>query len=139
MNTTSRARRILSALDNFRVYSGGGEELGIFKDAGLGDLIGFYCNPGTQAVLVGVFVDGLSWFDKNLVIRVQFSEILEASLIDGKESEGILLATRDGRQLNLPIKGVRGRFYDSMEVLRFVDRAMQDLKDDARAGLKRSS
>ena len=84
--------------------------------------------------MVGVFDHGLVWTGSGGLITLRFSEIAEASLVSGKESEGLLLTTRDGQQIQLPIKGQRGRFYDSMEMLRFVDRVMQDLKDGSPVG-----
>lgn len=134
MNTAIRAHRILAALTNYEKVDRESDRLSMFGNAGLGELIGCYRNPGPQTEMVGVFDHGLVWTGSGGLITLRFSEIAEASLVSGKESEGLLLTTRDGQQIQLPIKGQRGRFYDSMEMLRFVDRVMQDLKDGSPVG-----
>jgi len=76
--------------------------------------------------VIGIFTNGLIWFEGNNWVELRFSDISE--LVLGKESEGLLLKIRDGRQLQLPVRGQRGRFFDSMEMLRFLDRVIEDLR-----------
>jgi hypothetical protein len=78
--------------------------------------------------MVGIFVDGLAWFENSQVVSVRFDDIDDVALLNGKESKGLLLTLRDSKKRQLPVKGHRGRFFDSMEMLRFLARVTQDLK-----------
>jgi hypothetical protein len=62
------------------------------------------------------------------LVELPFPDISELVLVNQKESEGLLLTARDGRRLQLPVKGQRGGFFDSMPMLRFLDRVIQDLR-----------
>jgi hypothetical protein len=127
MNTAIRVHRILAALENYQ-NAGQGDDWSSKSFGGhLGDLIGCYRNPDSQNDMVGIFVDGLAWFENSQAVNVRFDDIADVSLLNGKESEGLLLNLLDGKKLQLPVKGHRGRLFDSMEMLRFLDRVIQDL------------
>jgi len=129
MNAAIRAHRILAALANYQKAEYANDWLAKLADDRLGKLIGCYRNPVPQVDVIGIFTNGLAWLDNGgHEITIPFAEIIEVTLPAGKESEGLLLRTQDGRQLQLPIRGQRGRFFDSMEVLRFLDRVMGDLR-----------
>jgi hypothetical protein len=134
MNTAIRAHRILGALENFQKAEHVDNRTTVLAGGGLGELIGYYRNPGMQAELIGVFSDGLAWFNGRDSITIRFADLTEVALPSGKESEGLQLKTRDGRQIQLPVRGQRGKFFDSMEMLRFLDRIMQDLSEVGDAG-----
>ena len=127
MNTAIRAHRILSAMVNYEKAGEAGSSLCNLTDGRLGEYIGCYRNPGPDGAVIGIFADGLAWHTKGCIFEFNFSDLIEVVLMNGKESEGLLLKARDGRELQLPIKGQRGRFFDSLEMLRFLDRVMQDL------------
>jgi hypothetical protein len=76
--------------------------------------------------LVAVFADGMSWTEAEGEISVRFAEIVDVSLPREKQSEALSLRLNDGRELRLPIRGRRGRCYDSLEFLRFLDRVRED-------------
>jgi hypothetical protein len=128
MNVAVRAHRILAALANYQKAEHVNDVLAKLADAHLGQLIGCYRNPAPQDEEVGIFSSGLAWFHNGHVVAIPFVEITEVTLPNGKESEGLLLTVQDGRQLQLPIRGQRGRFFDSLAVLRFLDRVMKDLQ-----------
>lgn len=129
MNVSIRARRILSAIPNYREAGQTDDWPSKLANGSLGEAIGCYRNPGPEGDLVGIFSDGLAWRESGSPIELRFVDVAQAELPRGKESEGLLLLMQDGRQQHLPITGQRGRFFDSMEVLRFVDRVLQDLRE----------
>lgn len=131
MNTSIRARRILAALANYQHVEHVSDWPPEPFVARLGEPIGRYRNPGPAGDVVGIFADGVAWFEQGCSVEIKFVDIAEVMLPSGKESEGLLLKMRDGKQLSLPIRGNRGRFFDSMEMLRFLDRVMQDLRGQA--------
>jgi hypothetical protein len=73
----------------------------------------------------------LAWFEDGRSVAIRFADVSEVTLPSGKESEGLLLKMQDGKELRLPVEGQRGRFFDSMEMLRFLDRVLQDLRGQA--------
>ena len=94
----------------------------------LGEPVGCYRNPGPGGAVIGVFADGLARREGGRSVELRFSDVAEVELPSGKESECLSLRLRDGRQLKLPVKGQRGPFFDSMEMLRFLDRVMHDVR-----------
>jgi hypothetical protein len=128
MNTVIRARRILAALANYQSVGQVTDWPSESSNERLGEPIGRYRNPGPEGDVVGIFADGVAWFERGCSVELRFADIVEVTLPSGKESEGLLLRMHDGRQLLLPVKGQRGRFFDSMEMLRFLDRVIQDLR-----------
>lgn len=128
MNVSVRAHRILAALANYRKAEQVNDSLAKFADSQLGQLIGSYRNPAPQSEEIGIFSSGLAWFQNEHVITIPFVAITELTLANGKESEGLLLTIFDGRQVQLPIRGQCGRFFDSLTVMRFLDRVTKDLQ-----------
>ena len=128
MNAAIRAHRILAALANYQKVESTDDWPSKPSGEYLGEPIGCYRNPGPQGDVIGVFVEGLTWFESGRAVDLRFADIAEGTLPSGKESEGLLLKVRDGRQLQLPVKGQRGQFFDSMEMLRFLDRVTQYLR-----------
>ena len=100
-------------------------------DGRLGEAIGCYRNPEPEGEVVGIFADGMAWLESGRSIKLRFVDLAHAELPSGKESEGLLLLLRDGQRQQLPVKGKSGRFFDSMEILRFVDRVLQDVRGQA--------
>lgn len=128
MHVGIRAHRILSALAHYKEAGKADDWPLEVSGEHLGDPIGWYRNPGTQGEVVGIFADGLAWSQDGHPVALKFADIAEVMLSHGKESEGLLLKLRNGTLLPLPIKGRQGRFVDAMEMLRFLDRVMQDLR-----------
>lgn len=116
---------------NYQKASPTDDWLSKLADGRLGEAIGSYRNPGPEGEVIGIFADGMAWRQSDRSIEIRFADLAQVELPSGKESEGLLLLLRDGRRQQLPVKGQRGRFFDSMEMLRFVDRVMQDLQGQA--------
>lgn len=134
MNVGVRAHRILAAMANYQKASPTDDWPSKLADGRLGKAIGSYQNPEPEGEVIGIFADGMAWCKSGSLIEIRFADLAQVELPRGKESEGLLLLLRDGRQQQLPVKGQRGRFFDSMEMLRFVDRVMQDLQGQAATG-----
>jgi hypothetical protein len=128
MDTSARAYRILGAMANYQKASSTDNWLPKLADGRLGEPIGCYRNPEPEGEVIGIFADGLAWYEGGRSVELRFADVSEVNLPSGKESEGLLVNMQDGRQLRLPVKGRRGRFFDSMEMLRFLDRVTQDLR-----------
>lgn len=128
MDTAVRAHRILAAMANYQKADPTDDWLTKLTDGRLGEPIGCYRNPKPEGETIGIFANGLAWHEGSRSVELRFDDVVGVALSSGKESEGLLLKTRNGKQLQLPIKGQRGRFFDSMEMLRFLDRVMQDLR-----------
>jgi hypothetical protein len=122
MDTAVRAHRILGAMANYQKASSTDDCLQRLADGRLGEPIGCYRNPGPEGEVIGIFADGLAWHEDGRSVELRFTDVSEVTLPSGKESEGLLLHMKDGKQLLLPVKGQRGRFFDAMEMLRFLDR-----------------
>ena len=129
MNAAIRAHRILAALSNYRKAGHADDWPSKSSGEHLGEPIGTYRNPGPQGDVIGIFADGLTWIHSGRAVDLRFTDIAEVMLPNGKESEGLLLKVRDGKQIELPVRGRQGRFFDSMEMLRFLDRVTRDLRE----------
>lgn len=128
MNIAIRAHRILSSMENYEKFVPTGHELSALPEVQLGELIGHYRNPGPAGEVIGIFSEGLAWFEDIHVMELRFDNVAELAPAHGKESEALLLKMKDGNQFQLPVKGRRGQFLDSMEMLRFLDRVIQDVR-----------
>ena len=128
MNATILAHRILTAIPSYKKFGDTNDWLLKLSNQYLGEPIGCYRNSEFSDDVIGIYTNGLVWFEGDNLIELRFSDISELVLANGKESEGLLLTVQDGRQLELPVKGQRGRFFDSMEMLRFLHRVIQNLR-----------
>ena len=128
MNAAIRAHRILAALTNYQKAEQAYDWPVTLPASHLGGPIGYYRNSGVDGEVIGIFANGLAWIEGAHSVELLFTDIAEVTLPSGKESEGLLLKMRNDGQLKLPVKGQRGKFFDSMEMLRFLDRVMQDLR-----------
>jgi len=128
MNVATRAHRILAMMANYNKAMPTDQWPEKLGDGRLGEAIGCYQNPGPEGEVIGIFDEGMVWRDSGCWIELRFTDLAQVELPNGKESEGLLLRLQDGRQLRLPVNGQRGRFFDSMEMLRFVDRVLEDLR-----------
>jgi hypothetical protein len=128
MNAAIRAHRILAALANYQKAEQTDSWPLKLAASQLGEPIGCYRNPGSDGEVIGIFANGLTWLEGTDAVGLLFRDIAEVTLPSGKQSEGLLLKMRNGWQHQLPVKGQRGKFFDSMEMLRFLNRVMQDLR-----------
>jgi hypothetical protein len=127
IDVSVRTHRILAALTNYENATGSNNLLLELHDNRLGEPIGYYRNPGEQrGDVIGIFANGLGWVDGAIEITLLFDDIESVELLNEKESLELVLNLRDGRMLRMPINGQRDRFVDSLEVLRFLERVIQD-------------
>ena len=129
MNVAIRAHRILLALTNFRKDDVEDSDRLKLSTEQLGTSVGYYQNPGLSGDTIGIFSGGLAWLESGRTASIRYSEIAEVTLTKGKESEGLVLKMHDGKHLLLPVRGQHGRFFDSLEMLRFLDRVLKDLRN----------
>jgi hypothetical protein len=127
MNVKSRAHRILRPMTRYRQAGAEAPLLVLAEDPVLGTPLGVYQNPEPDRETVTVYAHGIAWGDGARSVRVGFSEIADVDLSNGKESQELLLTLKDRRLERLPIRGRVGRFYDSLEFLRFLSRVLGDL------------
>jgi hypothetical protein len=126
MRTAVRARRVLVALDSYQAADESMDWPIELAREHLGEIIGCYRNPGPRGGTIGIFADGLAWSRDGKVFDFAFEDLEDVTLPDGKDSEELLLRLGNGDELRLPVAGRRGRFRDSMEMLRFLDRVRRD-------------
>lgn len=139
MKADVRAHRILSQLSNYKVIGKDNEWPSKLPNGRLGDPIGCYRNPGAEGEVIGIFADGVAFFSAGLVVYLRYVDIVKVSLPSGKESEGLLLTIIDGQQIQLPVKGQHGQFFDSLEMLRFFDRVTKDQRESLKTFSHRES
>jgi hypothetical protein len=121
-------------MENYRKAGPARDWPSSLADGRLGKAVGCYRNPGPDGEVVGIFADGMAWHESGHLIEVRFADLTDVKLPNEKQSLGLSLHLRDGRQLELPVKGHVGQFYDSLEMLRFVRRVMGDVQRPAATG-----
>lgn len=127
MNVEIRAKRVLSVLPNYQPAP----EVAVAGPAvseTCGRLLGRYRNTDTDVDALWFYETAVIWSASAGTIEIPFKEIDHVTLPAEKESEGLMLKMRDGRNISLPVRGKSGRFFDSMEMLRFFDRVLADLR-----------
>jgi hypothetical protein len=127
MNTLVRVKRILGPLKRFEYITGDHvPALDISLEA-LGDVIGRYKNTSSGNGDIWIYANGLAWLvdvDAQLIL---FNEIEKVVIPNGKkDSVKIDLIKSDGQVLALPVDGNDGLRFDSLEMVRFLDRVLQD-------------
>lgn len=129
MNTAARAYRILKQLTAFtEAKSWHGDLARIPAPLRFGELVGTYLNPGPDGTRLDVFVEGVTWFDQDQQRYVRFDEIEHVDLPDGKDSDALRIAVVSGERMLMPVRGGEGRFRDSLSMLRFLKRVVEDLR-----------
>jgi hypothetical protein len=131
MNTYTRVYRILSRLSSFRQIETA--DRGIIEQikGRLGKPLGCYQNPPPSQEVIYILEDGLLLFSISKVSLIEYSSIRNVS-IDGKNALEISIITNDGEEILLQVKGNDGKFFDSLEMLRFLDRVIADVKGKVR-------
>lgn len=127
MNVFSRAHRILTGIRSYTAQEKGGEIPGEFSEVHLGESLGYYEDRNSGFGKIVFFSEGMVWKFRSELINLRYSDVVRVSIPDGKESQGIIIEIRSGDKVTLPITGRNGKFFDSMEVLRFLDRVIDDL------------
>ena len=125
MNVESRAQRILTHLVGYVAATDCILPTKINSDGSLGKLICCYANPGEEDVFI--FSEGVAWVDHLSVVEIFYQNILKISAEQSKSTKHIHIKTNDDCSYFMPVVGARGKFLDSMEMLRFLDRIVSDL------------
>jgi hypothetical protein len=128
MNPTARAHRILVPLKNYKKAEPTDDFFLRLSEARLGEPLGCYQNETTSIGNIGVFTEGLSWLDGDNLIVVRYENISEVTLPGDKSSRSLLLKKNDGHSIWLPITGGNEKFFDSLEMLRFLDRVTGEIR-----------
>jgi hypothetical protein len=92
----------------------------------LGKPIGAYHNPDPGGEIIEFYDKGICLVERENSILFRYDEILRVMPHTAKQSEQIELALKGDRVLQLPVRGRQGKFRDSMEMLRFLDRVVED-------------
>ncbi|MGO1070759.1 hypothetical protein [Lysobacter sp. CA199] len=124
MSAATRSHRILRRMAAYKGVAESAGECPQTRD--MGALLGQYQNPVGQGDL-WFFDYGLVWAGSNGSEEIRFDSILEVRLPNGKESLALNLICVDGREHVIPVGNSYGKFFDSLEMLRFFDRTIEDL------------
>jgi hypothetical protein len=128
MTPEIRAHRILCGLKNYQKIESLEKCPPELLDTQLGKPIGFYQSPGFNAERIIFFADGLAWQENSQAICVRYNDMIDVTPSSSKESEYLLLRMKGGKVFKIPVSGRNEAFFDSMEVLRFLDRVIRDAK-----------
>jgi hypothetical protein len=128
MKTSIRAQRILGHLANYKKFDPQATR-SLLSISYLGEPLGLYENIFILDNDIGIFSDGLVWFKNEDIIPIRFSEIVSTSLPNEKDSKAICLVLNTGKSMSIPFTGGADNFSDSLEILRFLDRVMNDIKN----------
>lgn len=131
MNARIRAKRILEPLRGFRYIENENEGPAGEGPAGactrtLGGIIGCYDNVREENGRIWIYEDGLVWCTENERQSIHFDEIVQVFSRGEKRSVEIKLIKNNGQVLVWPFDGNDGTHFESLEMLRFLDRVMSD-------------
>jgi len=126
MTATIRAYRILRYLTPYKSAEHLDQASSIANSDILGNLLGCYFNQNQDNGSVKVFDFGLEWMADDVFKSIQYVDIDDLTVDVSKPCE-IKLLLRNGQTESLPIDGHVGKFYDSLEFLRFLMRVRADL------------
>jgi len=125
MNPRSRAHRILRHLPRYVAADNPLTPIaGRTED--LGKMIGVYQNPEPEGERIEIWDNGICWMKNGNLNIVMYDDLSSAIIPDEKNSEFLIIATKSDGKMLLPVRGVDGKFRDSLEMLRFFDRVIDD-------------
>lgn len=119
MNVEARVKRILIPIQRFKPESG--------ANVYLGSVFGIYNNTPDDESLT-ICEKGICWVSHDQEIIIRFKEIEHVSLNNDKSADHISVSMKNGKIINIPVKGKSGKFSDSLEFLRFLDRVIMDIE-----------
>ncbi len=125
MNAKIRAHRILRHLKNYEAAAS--DSLLSAEVSSLGQIIGVYHN--LSGINVFIYVDGISWKNNSLTNQIRYLQIDAIKLPDGLRSKSLNVCLVDGTSYQVPFDGNDGKTFDSLEVLRFLERVRCDIQD----------
>lgn len=129
MNVRIRIKRILEPLRGFRYVKNETEAPVDLRSANLGRVIGCYDNEEKESGDIWIYEDGLMWQMKNELHPVRFDEIAQVVVPNEKRSVHLHFVKGNGQVLIWPFDGNDGMHFDSLEMVRFLDRVMADIRD----------
>jgi hypothetical protein len=128
MNASIRAHRILRGKKRFESAATiADNDWTISPSEKIGSLIGICRNAeyGRPDLLICCF--GIEWQEEDRKITIRYDSIERVELTNGKQSKSLELVLGDDRSVVMPVAGNDGKFFDSLEMLRFLMRVMKDL------------
>lgn len=127
MNPYIRAHRILRETCNFISSTDGSAIPKEFSDVSLGAFIGIYQNGSDGIGDVAFFFDGLAWSEDSIMRKVRYDEMTRATVPHGKNDLCVSIQLIRGGEILIPVTGTNGKFFDTMQVIRFINRVVEDL------------
>lgn len=137
MNPKMRAHRILRHLSNYKSLSSDvtskPEYLRNFR---LGNerekLIGVYeNNPGDREDAIVIADQGIHILDQESSQRIDYQNISRIKTLSNKEEiDSVTIVDTRGNEVEIPVKGKKGKFRDALEFTRFLMRVTEDLRKD---------
>ncbi|XQA62960.1 hypothetical protein ACM9XD_06310 [Xanthomonas sacchari] len=127
MNPYIRARRILRETCNFISSAESPAIPKEFSVVSLGEFIGIYQNKADSVGNVAFFFDGLAWVEDFAIRKIRYDEIKSASVPYGKNDLCVSVQLTSGGEALIPVTGTSGKFFDTMQVIRFISRVVEDL------------
>ncbi len=130
----SRSRRILRPLMNYQEFYEHIIDLPTYlEDLHLEEseqLIGIYENqPSKKDYCIVVTNFGLHFFEQEDWKHVKYEQFVKNSIAEDKEkADGLTLHLTSNKRINLTILGEQGKFRDSFEFLRFLNRTLSDIQ-----------
>ncbi len=125
MNAKIRAHRILRHLKNYQ--DAASNSLLSAEASSLGQIIGVYRN--LDGINVFIYADGISWKNNRLTNQIRYLQIEAIKLPNSLRSKSLIVWLVDGTSHEVPFDGNDGKTFDSLEVLRFLERVRSDIHD----------
>jgi hypothetical protein len=126
MSAIIRAHRILKKLPRYVDCRGDSTPIFSEKFPELGSLIGVYKDREHDSSAISIFENGLSWQQDDTELSIEYKNISSVELPAAKDGRSLVLNRATSDSLTLPITGGDGKFRDSLEFLRFLDRVLAD-------------
>lgn len=134
VDVRSRAHRILKPMLRFRDFSDGSESSSTLPGGPIlsasEEAIGIYANDESGRLDDILFTtEGLYLQGDQSWLRVFYADMdRTVPPSSKKEVTGLGILLRDGTEIWLPVRGsTDGKFYDAFEILRFLDRVVDDM------------
>ncbi|WP_429930008.1 hypothetical protein [Agrobacterium vitis] len=98
----------------------------IFLDNEIGGLIGLYKNSKPIYQILHIYESGIAWTAEERPNLFLYKDVVDIKLPDGKQSLALQIFTNSGFYI-LPVAGHDEKFFDSLEMLRFLRRVVDDI------------
>lgn len=128
----SRSIRILKPLSRYKQVHGSNiidpyTHLGVLHPDEV--IIGVYDNSEEGSADVTLVTDqGIHVFMNQAWSYFDYGNIVDVATPTDKAAEGLNIRLKSGDTFWLPVRGTKGRFRDTFEFLRFLDRVVEDVR-----------